>query len=344
MIQFLKKSALFLCFLLLCCIATEVALVYCPNRHAAKLKYMEDHLDDINTLFLGNSHIENGIDPRYYADDSVYNFSLCGRKNYYDRALAERFIPKMGNLKTVFMPIGYNKEYDAFLPDEPIDSEKRSAIDYNYFLREQTMYCKYMGLVYGEKKFCGLGHYSEILIGNSGIPERLTASLKARITGEADEYENVAESKGYYPLEAERRSPNWTKQKMPHPTDSLTDYHKRKWEIVFGNYKKIAELCQMKNARFILVTAPYYASAREIMSGQDLKSLQNFVDALQKEHDNVYYINLMDDPRFIEEDFFDCQHMTTTGAKKLTMTLKSFAEGISSPKEATTGSAGENAE
>ena len=41
----------------------EVLLLYIPNEYSYKRDYMEQHINDIECLLLGNSHIVEALDP-----------------------------------------------------------------------------------------------------------------------------------------------------------------------------------------------------------------------------------------------------------------------------------------
>ena len=68
--------------------------------------YMETKSDGIKTLLLGNSLIENSINPQILGD-SVFDLAISGRWIYYDVKLLERYIPKMTNLNQVIFGMGY---------------------------------------------------------------------------------------------------------------------------------------------------------------------------------------------------------------------------------------------
>lgn len=320
--RFIQTSALFLSILLLLCLGIEVALLWFPNQHSAKIQYMEEHLDDINTLFLGNSHIAQGVDPLCYAPDSAYNLAISGRLNYYDAALAERFIPRMKNIKNVFMTMSYNGEYSAYIPNDPT-AVKQTPEEKRYMDFQRFMYRKYMGISYGADVLGGIGNYSDLINSTNSIIYRLLGKTK-------DAYEQEDRCKGFVePLKLENKEANWDQKKLPRIINPNTEYHKKKWDLVHENYRKIAKACQARNARLILVTTPFYITARNRVNERGLDDLERFVNMLKEEFPNIHYINLMADPRFEEDDFFDSSHMTTLGAKKMAEILRTYADSIS---------------
>ncbi len=76
----------------------ELWLMTKPNVYKYKRQYMEQHVDDIAVLLLGNSHVYDGLDPAVLGD-SVFNLATPNQVPYYEAKLAERYVPRMKNLR-----------------------------------------------------------------------------------------------------------------------------------------------------------------------------------------------------------------------------------------------------
>ena len=119
-------SLLFL--FLWCFVEMGVKKVYVRNAYSYKYHYVKDN-PNINTLLLGNSLFEFGVNP-YLLGNNVFNMAKSGRWIYYDVHLSERLFPTMPNLKTVIFPLGYNSIYFS-LHYQPISDFSKGEI-YNY--------------------------------------------------------------------------------------------------------------------------------------------------------------------------------------------------------------------
>ena len=106
--SFLKKTIIFGFIILLFCIGLELLLLTKPNIYSYKRKYVENHLNDISFLIMGNSHTADGLIPELIADSS-FNFAIEALDWKCNLELAERYIPSMKNLKIVLMPFSYTE-------------------------------------------------------------------------------------------------------------------------------------------------------------------------------------------------------------------------------------------
>ena len=84
--------------LLLINIATELLLLLRPNTFSYKRMYVEEHIDDISCLLLGNSHIDHALKPNILGN-GVFNMAIAGRGLVYDIELAKRYVPQMNQLE-----------------------------------------------------------------------------------------------------------------------------------------------------------------------------------------------------------------------------------------------------
>ena len=94
--------------------------------------------------------------------------------------------------------------------------------------------------------------------------------------------------------------------------------------------ESIIKKCEEKNVSVLLLTTPvcstYYACAD---SAQFSLMIETCEEMTQK-YNNVQYLNLFRDSRFVEEDFFFSFHLETDGAVKLTKILDEYISDLSS--------------
>lgn len=69
--EFIKRVMVFSLILLALLLSIELLLLRQINRYSYKREYVENHINDIQILLLGNSHIECGLNPEYMGGESL---------------------------------------------------------------------------------------------------------------------------------------------------------------------------------------------------------------------------------------------------------------------------------
>ena len=311
--NFLIKTALFGLLVVAMCMGIEWLLFLRPNEYSYKKGYVEKNADGIRTLILGHSHAEMGIDPEYLGD-STFNFALSGRLHYYDAVLAERYIPRMKNLKCVIWPLGYNFQYDSYYYH---CLHKRKAAETPITSTYQCMYEKYMHITYNHS--FPFEYWSEI------INSKLNYGL--RLLGNTFKERMLQDPTGYDRHKPEEKTEEWKSSQLP----SYVDYDSPETPLArqegIDNMKRIARVCRDNGVRLLVITTPYYQTYRELLTKRGLQDMQACVDSMRAVYPQLEYRNYMADKRFIEKDFFDSSHLTDVGAQKLTEIIRPWVEG-----------------
>ena len=183
-------------------VSIECFLLFQINIYSYKRQYVETHIDDIQVLLFGNSHIDQAIDPCFICSGS-FNFAIQGRSKIYDMELAKRYIPQMRNLKVVIMPLDYFDFHFGRVVNNAI--EKKDLDNDKYSSTYKCMYYKYMGI-----HVDGCWYWSEVL--NSKL-NYMTRFFKS--------YEDAREcdSLGYVRYEKDRRRQGWQYERLPDGID-----------------------------------------------------------------------------------------------------------------------------
>ena len=84
------------------CGAVEFYQSRVDNNYSYKYWYMENHRHEVVTLLLGDSYIENAINPGLMGK-GTFNLARSSRWIYYDDKLLEKYIADMPNLKQVIL-------------------------------------------------------------------------------------------------------------------------------------------------------------------------------------------------------------------------------------------------
>ncbi|MBK8506870.1 MAG: DUF1574 family protein [Saprospiraceae bacterium] len=89
----------------------------------------------------------------------------------------------------------------------------------------------------------------------------------------------------------------------------------------------IIKWCRGKNVKVVLVMLPAYETYRYHLDAEQLRRTVEESNQIASEHDNCIYLNLLEDGDFIAEDFFDADHLSEIGAKKLSSKLNDLIVG-----------------
>jgi hypothetical protein len=299
--KFLWKSGVLFAIVLFICIGIELVLLTKVNIYSYKRNYIENHLGDISVLFMGDSHIEEGVVPEEMCD-SVFNFAISGRPCDIDADLLERYVPQMTNLKTIIMPITYHNFIfgrNAIATKES-DNDQRSTY--------KCMEYKYLGL-----KKHGCLYWSELLNSQENLMKRLFSK---------NDYKKLCDSLGYVPLKIDERPENWKTRRVPAEMIANKERDSVLVDSIIGSYERITTVCKKHNVKLVFITAPLYKTYQEALSKDVLNDIDDMVSTLKKEYPNIDYYNYMFSEEFTDTDFYDSSHLSETGAIKFSKMLK----------------------
>ena len=281
----------------------ECLLLLKPNEYSYKRKYVETHINDIECLLLGNSHIVFAIHPDSLGDN-CFNMATVGRDIKYDLALAKRYVPEMDNLDALIIPL----EYSLFI----LGRGEPNTLNQNKPLHRQStykcMHYKYMGI-----RLDGFWYWSEFL--NSKFDFLHRFFLK-------DEDAIECDALGFRAQKITDRQSDWEYRYLP----PITNMTKEKDETIYAYLNSVfstfAELAASKNARLIILFTPMYTTYQQCMDDSVLDEINFFVDNFKAYFQNVEYYDYSHDKRFTEDDFWDASHLSDIGAMKFSHILK----------------------
>lgn len=306
--KFLIKIGIFIVICLSVAVAIEFLLFTQTNDYSYKRKYVEQHINDIEILFLGNSHIEYAVKPELVGKNT-FNMAISGRSNIYDVEIAKRYIPQMHNLKVVFMPLDYI--CFSFGRGQKNVNEKRvrnNRLDDFY----KCMYTKYMGT-----NVDPFYYWSEIIFS--------PVNYMSRFFKREDENRECNEL-GYIPLDINCRCANWEYLNMPPFIDINKPIAKEQFLTLKDRYSLLAALTKQFNVRLILLGTPMYETYQKDLNPIVLEEILSFVEILKKDYDNIEYYDFTFDTDFLPNDFNDASHLNDFGAEKFSKKLRQVVE------------------
>jgi len=300
--KFIHNITIIGIILLLINIAIEFLLFLRPNQYSYKRMYVEEHINDIRCLLLGNSHIANALKPNILGN-GVFNMAIAGRNIVYDIELAKIYVPQMKRLGFLIIPLDYDKFYFGREKNNPNEMKKPLGRQGTY----KCMYYKYMGI-----RVDHFWYWSELL--NSKL-DYMSRFLKNDVDARG------CDSLGYVKQSLSKRNDNWKNRSLPKIIDTTIDANREKQKL-FSRYCTLAELANGQGAKLVLLVTPMYKTYNNSTNPVVNKEMESFVTSLKQKYPNVEFYDYSTDKRFVDEDFYDSSHLTDIGANKFSKIVK----------------------
>ena len=295
--RFLTRTLAFMLPVMVFVVLCEIGLRTRMTDYKYKNQWLAEHASTLQVFVLGSSHTYSGIDPTVFSL-KAFNGAHMSQDLNYDEFIFRKFAPEMDSLKYLILPISYFTPYWK-LEDTP---DRGRVKDYMHYY--QCPYHPY-DLQYRFEVYDGLR------------PSVAMNSLMGKETKRF--YTDLGQLNNYT---RQLRKKNWQESGKPaaerHSPPSLDS---RLFEENLEHAGGIASLCEEKGVTLILLTTPTYQSYRAYLNPAQREKLHEFCGIIKSGHGNIVYLDLEEDPRFVEEDFYDADHLNELGARKLTQIL-----------------------
>ena len=306
--KFIKQCILFGIIVILILAAIETSIRIIPNPYKFKTEWMNTNSQKVKTLILGSSYANYGINPGFIADSS-FNLAMSGQSIKYDLELLKKYIGKMPNLKSVILGIGYQTPFFLDYEISDVLPGNREA-DVSYYI---GWYKMYMGI-----KLHPFPAYSfELLHYRRAIVKWKSVYINHRAQMRCD-------STGYdHDTKVQERSPNWYKAEELVEDNTAQGPNK---EIVFklcqGYLEEMISILKQQNAELVIVVTPTYHTFYETINKVQMNRVYGSIKELSEKYTNVIVYDYFKDPRFVEQDFYDANHLSDVGAEKFSRILR----------------------
>jgi hypothetical protein len=300
--HFLQKLLIFLIPVIVGLCFIEAFLRIIPNNYKYKKMQLLNEADSIQILILGNSHAHSGINPEYFSLNG-FNFANSSQSLNLDYKLLEKYGQKLDKLKYVVIPVSYSTLFSSL-----------QAGNESWRMKNYILY-------YGINPYnFSVSNYFEIINGTmfSNIEriynyfkdksKLITVSDKGFGLNYSSDIKNDMEKTG-----------NSAALRHSHFDMDMFAYNKNMIE-------NIIEWCKKHNVNLIFITLPAYYTYRNKLDSNQLNETINHMKFINRNYDNVYYYNLLDEESFFEEYFFDADHLNEIGAMKLTNLINDIIE------------------
>lgn len=293
--KFLRQTAVFSSIIIVILIIGELAVRNLPTSYSYKDKWIRANGSKVSTLVLGSSHTYYGLHPEILGD-SVFNLANISQTPEYDLALLEQYLPMMPNLRRIIMPISYFTFSD---PEIEKGDEWMLANRYKIHMH--------------------LPMHSDFSIYNLEITDfdSYKGKLKNLILKEPS---NICDSLGFgLGFNLRSRNAQWKELgpgRAAKHTVSTPGRHTEVMETLDG----IMTTAKRHNAEVVLITTPAWSTYKEALDSLQLAEMYGGIDRIIRDSNTGYY-DFLNDRRFMDQDFYDPDHLSDVGAEKLSRIL-----------------------
>lgn len=304
--KFLKTVCLFSLPLLLLGIGFEYSLRQIPNPFRFKRYLLEEKGGQIKTMIIGSSVADYGIAPSCLPD-STYNLAISGQWFRYNEAQLEKYIDNLPHLKNVIWGIAYQALWE---------DEYESGVFYQDAKRDENIayYSIYMDISFDRN----LIYRSELLSAGKACFEKWSKhylrhekTMRCDSSG-LDHTDDLSEK--------EENKEKWLNA-IPKAIRTHTALDNEKAERIYlQNIKRmhsVAKLCHDRGVKLYLVIPPTYKMYYDNVDEGQLQRMRLAIQEVADKWDNVSWHDYFKDNRFVEDDFYDGNHLTSdVGAVK----------------------------
>lgn len=299
--KFLVNILIFLIPIILFVGIGELLLWNMPNDYKNKKRFLNEHANEIEVLFLGSSHTFSAINPDYISLKS-YNAAYVSQSLDIDFLLLKKYASEFKQLEYVVLPISYFTLVERL---ETTPEEWRMNDYVRYFDLDIPV-----GLNYFEMK------------GNK-LWYNLYRIMNYYVLGKSP---LLAEENGW----RKRPANSMSDKEMDESGKERAKLHTIDDPECFAEnvrlLREMIEYCGNRNIHVILVTFPAYYTYTERMNEKQAEATFSIAQGMAEQYDFVDYLDYLHDSSFTKEDFFDADHLNESGAKKLSLKLNVFIE------------------
>ncbi|MGR7813230.1 hypothetical protein [Lacinutrix undariae] len=288
--------------IILAFILMEILLRNIPNDYSFKKEYLDKNSNEIETLILGSSHTYYGVDPSYFSSNT-FNASHVSQYPNHDFEILKKYQSNFKNLKTVILPISY------FTYATRLKDGKEAWRIKNYMIYYDLNISKSLSdnsEVFGNKTSTNIKRIASSYILNKSV---ITSS-------------NLGWGTIYNATKQKDLEETGKKAALRHTQkESNTDKSKQIINKNKSNVEAIVKWCEERNIKIILITTPTYKTYHENLNSEQLNLMINTNNEIATKYENCTYLNLLSDSNFIAKDYYDADHLSEIGAKKLSLML-----------------------
>ena len=283
----------------------ELLLRNIPNDYSYKRTYLEKNSNKIETLILGSSHSYRGVNPQYFSSNT-FNLAHVSQTLEYDYKLLMKYKDRLDKLETIYLSVSYFTYWSKLADGIEFWRSKNYQIYYD---------------IGGDG---AVTDYSELFSNKlKTSTQRIVNFIKNRKSEiNCNFYGCGLRSK---PIDYLSLNKSGILAAKRHTIDNIDT--KKYREIFKDNISIVSEILswsKQRNIKVILFTPPAHESYRINLKFEQLEATIKSSIKFELEYVNCSYYNFIDDESFEVKDFYDADHLSEIGAKKLSVKLNSL--------------------
>ena len=279
-------------------IAVEWGLRSIPNDYEYKEGRLSAMCDTVKVLSFGSSHGHYGIRPDCM-NLPAFNIGMPSQSIKFDHFLFYKYIDKCPQLTHVILPVSYFSLFNE------LEEGAGWAVAKGY-----TIYMGYEGN--------GLNPIFNLEL----INKKKYLGLVKMIGGEMSFL--TCDSLGWgNKREFGNQKPNF----ISLASEIVMSHNASICTSIDMNVKRLKEMiatCAERDINVILLLTPTHSSYFNLLDSVHLNLTVSTCKSLEDEFPNTTYLNFLKDSSFVNEDFYDPDHLNTIGARKLTEKLNDY--------------------
>ncbi len=301
--SFLRKIGLFFSLPLLCFLVLEWQMRVTPNSYTMKMDNFHQKKSKIESLILGNSHAYYGLNPEHFSSNT-YNLANLSQSLDIDKILLEHDIDKMPELTRIILPIS------TFSLNFRIEDSEESWRKYDYLF--------YAGLNPEQLNISSYDLNSIIMVLGKGVSSCMKIMLKI-LKGEDLSYcSDTGWANNYIGSNPQTIKSNAENTAKRHNSFNYSFNENEE------SLESIIEIGKKHGVAVTFINLPVSESYFNHVDKGKWKEVVQLLKSLEKKHDNVHYLNWIQQDGFGIEFFHDPDHLNHAGAKKVSKLLDDY--------------------
>lgn len=300
MVQLFKKALILLIPVLLLMAFFEYELRKIPNLYNTKRASLENQLDSISVLVLGNSQTLLGVNPEYF---SMKGFTLSNMSQsiFYDKELCLKYIDRMKSLKCVIINISY------FSLWHQLHDDKEGWRDY--------FYSQFWDIRYPELKWHDSKLYSLLML---YTPQESVGYAAHFFNEDFSQNLNRNGWLGYDTLQNNVFISDSAGKERAEFHDGLC--WPSRYDEIYSTLETLVDECRKQQVEVVFITTPVLPTYYKFIDREIERKNTLAINGLCNKYSCKYFDYFRDD-RFTEKDFYDNDHLNFVGAEKFSRIL-----------------------
>lgn len=295
--KLLKKMLIFSLPVVICLVTVELLLRKIPNDYSYKSDYLQNNSSKIEVLYLGSSHIYWGVNPEF-SKFNGFNAAYTSQSIDIDWKILNKY-HNWQNLKAIVIPIDYITLYTRMEDTAEAWRMKNYHIYYNLKSENFSNNAEIFNGKFASNFERLLRYYKN---NNSDIGCNNLGFGTSYISGKLVDLQGTSK-------ESAKR----------HFVDINLESAKKSFEINSEIINSFIAYGKNHNVKIIFVSTPITKYYYGLTNNTQLKNTLSFINSRQC----VFY-NFQNSPYFNDNDFFDGDHLNSSGAKKFTLLLDNY--------------------